>query len=570
MREAWRIDRLVLQGFKSFAERAVLDFPDPITGIIGPNGSGKSNLVEAPRFVTGARAQELRGQELKALLFHGGKRLPPASFAEVRLELSRGRERLLVERRIEGERAFLRVNGRPLSAKALALHLAGTGLGRGGYAIVGQGEVGALLEAPEETLLAHLEEASGLRPVAEAAQAAKARLEEALALLAEREKELAALKGRAEALGQEAEAAKRAQELATLTLALRRSLLLARKEEAKREAEGIQARLEALEGEEGRLSAERQALEGRRQALLQEAEALRERLEAARLGLKEKEALEGEARELLRVLKALDRPPPEDPGPPPPAPALGLEEARARLQALKGEEARLLARKRQLEEAWRRYELAAARHQERLRAYQETLEERARLERELAEKERALAPLEEAARQRARLLAELQEVRAQAQALRRERERLRELLASGADLQEGPRRARGLPGILGVVADLIRPEPGLELALEVALGPRLQWVLAEDEAAAKAAIARLKREGGRATFLPLTLLQPPSPPPPRPFPGLLGPAYRLARLRLEAPLPEEAILRALLSDTLVLEDLEAALAYRKAGGGSAW
>lgn len=61
MSETWRLDRLVLQGFKSFADRTLLDFPDPVTGIIGPNGSGKSNLVEAIRFVTGSRAQDLRG-----------------------------------------------------------------------------------------------------------------------------------------------------------------------------------------------------------------------------------------------------------------------------------------------------------------------------------------------------------------------------------------------------------------------------------------------------------------------------------------------------------------------------
>ena len=45
MSETWRLDRLVLQGFKSFADRTLLDFPDPVTGIIGPNGSGKSTLV---------------------------------------------------------------------------------------------------------------------------------------------------------------------------------------------------------------------------------------------------------------------------------------------------------------------------------------------------------------------------------------------------------------------------------------------------------------------------------------------------------------------------------------------
>jgi chromosome segregation protein len=313
----WRIDRLTLQGFKSFAERTVLDFPDPITGIIGPNGFGKSNLVEAIRFVTGARAQELRGQELKAFLFQGGEGKPPAGFAEVRLELSRGRERLLVERRIEGEKSLFRVNGRPMSLKALALHLSGTGLGRGGYAIVGQGEVGALLEAPEEVLLSHLEEAAGLKPVAEAARATEIKLKEALELLQAREKELAELKARAEALGKEAERAKRAQELAALALALKRSLLLARKEEAEREVEALRARLLALKEEEAELLSRREALERERKALAEEVEALRARLQETLLSLKEKEALEGEARELTRVLKALERPRPEDPGPPP-------------------------------------------------------------------------------------------------------------------------------------------------------------------------------------------------------------------------------------------------------------
>ncbi|WP_347241598.1 chromosome segregation SMC family protein [Thermus sp.] len=565
MKETWRLDRLVLQGFKSFAERAVLDFPDPITGIIGPNGSGKSNLVEALRFATGARAQELRGQELKTFLFHGAEGRPPAGFAEVRLELSRGGERLVVERRIEGERSLFRVNGRPLSAKALALHLAGTGLGRGGYAIVGQGEVGALLEAPEEVLLGHLEEAAGLRPVAEAARAALERLEEATALLEAKERELSGLRERALALEAEAERARKARELAGLVLGLRRSLLLARKEEAEKEMASAEARLEALAQEEGGLLERRRALEARREALAQEEEALRRRLEEVRLGLKEREALRAEARELGRVLKALDRPPPEDPGPPPPPPPLPREEAERRLKALKEAEARLLAEKRRLEEAWRRYELELARHQERLLAYQQALEERARLEGELKRWEEALRALEEAVGERRRLEARLREVQAQALALERERSRLEGLLASGADLQEGPRRVRGLPGILGVVADLIRPEKGLELALEVALGPRLQWVLAEDERAAQEAILHLKARGGRATFLPLTLLDPPPPPRPREAEGLLGPAYRLARLRLPG-LPEEAVLRVLMGDTLVFRDLEAALAYRRAGG----
>ncbi|MFN3179951.1 MAG: AAA family ATPase, partial [Thermus sp.] len=565
MRETWRIDRLVLQGFKSFAERTALDFPDPITGIIGPNGSGKSNLVEALRFVTGARAHELRGQELGTFLFHGGEGRPPQAMAEVRLELSRGRERLTVERRIEGDRSLFRVNGRPLSAKALALHLAGTGLGRGGYAIVGQGEVAGLLEAPEEVLLAQLEEASGLKPVAEAARVAEKELEEAHRLLEERERELRELKAQAERLKGEAERARRAQALDLEALALKASLLEARMEEAQAEMARAEERLKALAREEETLEREREALEARRLALAHEEESLRQELEAVRLRLKEREGLERELKELTRLQRALDRPPPPDPGPPVPPPPRPLQELRTRLKHLKEEVERLLAAKRRQEEAFRRYLAETARYEERLKAYQEALAERSRLEEELAHRLEELRDLEAQMAERRRLEARLADLRAQAQGSLREAERLRRLVEAGSDLHEGPRRVRRLPGVLGVVADLVAPEPGLELAIEVALGPRLQWVLTQDEGAAKAAIALLKRGGGRATFLPLTLLSPPPPPSPPSVPGLLGPAFRLARLR-HPGLPEEEVLRALLGDTLVFARLDAALAYRRAGG----
>lgn len=77
MSETWRLDRLVLQGFKSFADRTLLDFPDPVTGIIGPNGSGKSNLVEAIRFVTGSRAQDLRGRSSRPFSSTAPRPVPP-------------------------------------------------------------------------------------------------------------------------------------------------------------------------------------------------------------------------------------------------------------------------------------------------------------------------------------------------------------------------------------------------------------------------------------------------------------------------------------------------------------
>lgn len=430
---------------------------------------------------------------------------------------------------------------------------------------MGQGEVAALLEAPEEVLLSHLEEASGLKPVAEGAKVAEERLAEASSLLEQREKELVDLHAQATRLQGEAEAARRARELDLKILALKASLLAARIEEAQWEVQRARERLEALNLEEESLKRDREALELRGQAVMREEEALRTQLEAVRLSLKEREGWERELKELERFRKALDRPPPQDPGPPVPLPPWPLHEIRDRLARLKEEERRLLAEKKRLEEAHRRHLTERARYEECLLSYQRALAEREALKEELSEKEQALFALQQEVARRQGLEAQLGQLQAQAQANQKEAERLRRLLESGSDLHEGPRKVRGLPGILGVVADLVRPDPGLELALEVALGPRLQWVLTQDEEAAKAAIAYLKRAGGRATFLPLTLLSPPPPPAPHEAPGLLGPAFRLARLRLSG-LPEAEILLALLGDTLVFAHLESALAYRKSGG----
>lgn len=151
---------------------------------------------------------------------------------------------------------------------------------------MGQGEVAALLEAPEEVLLSHLEEASGLKPVAEGAKVAEERLAEASSLLEQREKELVDLHAQATRLQGEAEAARRARELDLKILALKASLLAARIEEAQWEVQRARERLEALNLEEESLKRDREALELRGQAVMREEEALRTQLEAVRLSLK--------------------------------------------------------------------------------------------------------------------------------------------------------------------------------------------------------------------------------------------------------------------------------------------
>src|SRR3954451_20190626 len=81
-----RIKRLEICGFKSFVDRTILTFPDPITSVVGPNGCGKSNIVDAIRWVMGEQsAKHLRGRAMDDVIFAGSETRGPAGLAEVSL-----------------------------------------------------------------------------------------------------------------------------------------------------------------------------------------------------------------------------------------------------------------------------------------------------------------------------------------------------------------------------------------------------------------------------------------------------------------------------------------------------
>ena len=80
------LKRIEMQGFKSFADKVVIDFDKPITGIVGPNGCGKSNITDAIRWVLGEQsAKSLRGTNMSDVIFSGSADRKVVNLAEVTL-----------------------------------------------------------------------------------------------------------------------------------------------------------------------------------------------------------------------------------------------------------------------------------------------------------------------------------------------------------------------------------------------------------------------------------------------------------------------------------------------------
>ena len=90
------LKRLELQGFKSFADKTVLNFVEGATAVVGPNGSGKSNISDAIRWVIGEMsAKSLRGSNMQDVIFSGTETRKPINYAEVILVLDNNQQQIL-------------------------------------------------------------------------------------------------------------------------------------------------------------------------------------------------------------------------------------------------------------------------------------------------------------------------------------------------------------------------------------------------------------------------------------------------------------------------------------------
>lgn len=166
-----RLKSLEINGFKSFADKTVIDFHSGVTGIVGPNGCGKSNVVDAVRWVLGeTSAKALRGGEMADVIFNGTDKRKPLGMAEVTLTFSDCEKALGVDfnevsisRRVFRDgRGEYELNHTPCRMKDIARMFMDTGVGRNMYSIMEQGKIDMLLSAKPEDRRQVFEEAAGI------------------------------------------------------------------------------------------------------------------------------------------------------------------------------------------------------------------------------------------------------------------------------------------------------------------------------------------------------------------------------------------------------------------------
>jgi len=166
-----QLAKLEIKGFKSFADKIVINFDEGVTGIVGPNGCGKSNVVDAIRWVLGEqKTSALRSEKMENIIFNGTSQRSPLQMAEVSLTINNTKNllpteyaQITISRRLyrSGESEYL-LNGVTCRLKDITNLFLDTGVASNSYAIIELGMVDDILNDRDNSRRTLFEEAAGI------------------------------------------------------------------------------------------------------------------------------------------------------------------------------------------------------------------------------------------------------------------------------------------------------------------------------------------------------------------------------------------------------------------------
>lgn len=456
-----RLSKLILSGFKSFADRTEFTFDDDITGVVGPNGCGKSNVVDSIKWVLGERSSKsLRGKEMIDVIFAGAAGRPPSGMASVTLgfdnpvidesaelielalgdpldddsedeeseerrELRRsGRRRrglpieadeVFVERRLyrDGTSQYL-INDKRVRLRDIRELFLDTGIGADAYSIIEQGKVDAMLLASPQERRTIFEEAAGIARYKQRRIESLRKLDKTEVNLTKAREQLDNTERRLRIVKGQAAKAKRFKALDDEYRAIRMALAFDQYHDLRQRLEGLTSELSALESQRAESHARVESLEADKQ----EAELTRhEQSEALRQTQSERQAAAHDAERAAQRVKMTEA---------------AIAEAARRLETDARQQAELSLRLEELTAAEATERHAIETHESRLATIEESMSRAA---------EARAAVLEEAADARAKLA----ERQAAVSGVERER------AALNASIQSDARRAEQLADQLAQV-----------------------------------------------------------------------------------------------------------------------
>ncbi len=464
------LKRIDIQGFKSFADRVSIHFDSNICGIVGPNGCGKSNITDAIRWVLGEQSvKSLRGSSMTDVIFTGSTSRRRVNLAEVTLVFDNSDrsfdvafDEVEITRRLHRENAEGEyfINKTPCRLKDILDLTMDSGIGRDSLSIISQGSITELAEAKPEELRTYFEEAAGVakykkrkREALNKLEHTQTNLERMNDIFLELQKQVLPLKKAAQKAKIYAEKKARLNDIEITVLTTMITRLKRQAQEAERELFNLQSKEAVLEAS----------------IQVNENGTLLAKTDLHQLDHQIHHAQE----ELLRLVNEIQT----------------LETRKIEIDQKKIELKQLLAEaKQEYEDRQQRFD-ALQRDIDVLNRH--TLE----LNRQLIEQD---SLVHESTVLTQRLTNRLEVVKNLQQ----------RPFMSQAGVQAVLAAKHSLAGVYGVVSDLIVPQSGYEEAISVALGGSLYNIVTTDEASARHAINFLKKnESGRATFLPMSVLQ---------------------------------------------------------------